>query len=220
MNPQEILNSQYTAPDMPDVSQVSEAMRTVREHVAKNKGPYALLAASLPIVGYGAHRMMRRTPEADPEPSTHTQQAAVEMPQIQQGSDKIAEAVLARFGLKEANFTGALGVMKNFGRMGAVAGGAIGGGTSLLRQSRGDQPIDWQRTAKSTLVGAGVGAGLGAAGGAGLTYGINRSAQQGVAQAQQALQHFNTQRDAIMAKYHAGQMSVEDAHAAMSALHH
>lgn len=160
MNPQEILNAQYTAPDMPDVSQVSEAMRTVRDHVAKNKGPYAMLAASLPIIGYGAHRMMRRTPEADPEPSTHTQQPAVEMPMIQQGSDKIAEEVLARFGLSKA----AGGPHMSYGPNilgGAIRGGVIGGlGTAAVSafRQRNEPNLDWDRVRKSALQGAGVGA--------------------------------------------------------------
>lgn len=172
MTPQDILNAQYTAPDMPDVSQVAEAMRTVREHVARNKGPYAayaLLAASLPVIGYGAHRAMKKTPEAEPEPSVHTAPATTQPAEIQQGGDKIAEAVLARFGLKVASPSHMAYGPNVLGS--AIRGGVIGGlGTAAVSAYRQrDEPnLDWDRIRKSSLQGAGVGAvvngGLGALG--------------------------------------------------------
>ena len=188
MTPQDILNAQYTAPDMPDVSQVAEAMRTVREHVARNKGPYALLAASLPVIGYGAHRAMKKTPEAEPEPprdeekgnsyevrlgprqpAVHTAPATTQPAEIQQGGDKIAEAVLARFGLKVASPSHMAYGPNVLGS--AIRGGVIGGlGTAAVSAYRQrDEPnLDWDRIRKSSLQGAGVGAvvngGLGALG--------------------------------------------------------
>lgn len=177
MNPQDILNSQYTAPDLPDVSQVHEALRTVREHVARNKTPYALLAASLPVIGYGAHRAMRKTPEADAEPSLHAGPATTHPAEIQQGGDKIAQAVLARFGLGKVadlqRYSYVPGVLGGAARWGIV-GGLGSAGVSAYRQ-RNDPNIDWDRVRKSALQGAGVGAAVGGAGGALATYAGNHA---------------------------------------------
>lgn len=172
MNPQEILNAQYTAPDMPDVSQVAEAMRTVREHVARNKGPYALLAASLPVIGYGAHRALRKTPEAEVEPSLHAGPATTQSAEIHQGGDKIAEEVMARFGLHKEAFGaqavgGALGALggayagwqggkdqNTFDRVLGAGAGAVGGGALGMAAGHGASKLYGRLTAPASVPGA------------------------------------------------------------------
>jgi len=128
MNAADLLNTSYSAPTAPDVTVVGEALRKAKDHVLAHKGPYALLAMSLPFAGYGIHRAIK-TPDADPGEMNHTVANELVGDRTSQ-SEKIAHEVLARYGLvkkagplRTSYASGILGGAIRTGILGALGSG-------------------------------------------------------------------------------------------------